>query len=132
MQGLNGFEPNVEAIAALDPDLVLTDGTNPDFLAQLDTLGIAHWEGPAAVEFADIYAEIEQLGAATGKVGEAAELVAQMQTDIDGCGRRRSRSSTSPDLLPRAVVGLLLGHERHVHRPRLRAARPGEHRRRGG
>jgi iron complex transport system substrate-binding protein len=83
MQGLNGFEPNVEAIAALDPDLVLTDGTNPDFLAQLDTLGIAHWEGPAAVEFADIYAEIEQLGAATGRVGEAAEVVAQMQADID-------------------------------------------------
>jgi iron complex transport system substrate-binding protein len=83
MQGLNGFEPNVEAIAALDPDLLLTDGTNPDFLAQLDTLGIAHWEGPAAVEFADIYTEIEQLGAATGKVGEAAELVAQMQADID-------------------------------------------------
>ena len=83
MQGLNGFEPNVEAIAALEPDLVLTDGSNPDFLAQLDTLGIAHWEGPAAVEFADIYTEIEQLGAATGKVGDAAELVAQMQTDID-------------------------------------------------
>lgn len=83
MQGLNGFEPNVEAIAALDPDLVLTDGTNPDFLAQLDTLGIGHWEGPAAIEFADIYAEIEQLGAATGHISEAAEVVARMQTDID-------------------------------------------------
>lgn len=83
MQGLNGFEPNAEAIAALDPDLVLTDGTNPDFLAQLDTLGIAHWEGPAAVEFTDIFPQIEQLGVATGKVAEAAELVAQMQADID-------------------------------------------------
>lgn len=83
MQGLNGFEPNAEAIAALDPDLVLTDGTNPGFLAQLDTLDIAHWEGPAAVAFEDIYTEIEQLGAATGKVAEAAELVAQMQADID-------------------------------------------------
>ena len=83
MQGLDGFNPNVEAIATLDPDLVLTDGSNPDFLAQLDSLGIAHWEGPAAVQFEDIYAQIEQLGAATGKVGEAAELVAEMQSDID-------------------------------------------------
>jgi iron complex transport system substrate-binding protein len=83
MQGLDGFNPNVESIAGLGPDLVLTDGTNPDFLAQLDSLGIAHWEGPAAVQFADIYAQIEQLGAATGRVVEAAELVGQMQADID-------------------------------------------------
>jgi iron complex transport system substrate-binding protein len=82
MNGLNGFEPNVEAIGALEPDLVVTDGTNPELLAQLETLGIAHWEGPAAVTFDDMYAQIEQLGAATGHVPEAAEVVSQMQTDI--------------------------------------------------
>jgi iron complex transport system substrate-binding protein len=83
MQGLSGYEPNVEAIAALEPDLILTDGTNPDLLAQLDTLGIAHWEGPAAITFDDIYTQLEQLGAATGHIAEAAELVGQMQADID-------------------------------------------------
>jgi cobalamin transport system substrate-binding protein len=82
MPGLNGFEPNVEAIAGLEPDLVATDGTNPDLLSQFDTLGIAHWEGPAAVTFDDIYTQIEQLGAVTGHVAEATELVGQMQTDI--------------------------------------------------
>lgn len=82
MQGISGYEPNVEAIAGLEPDLILTDGTNPDFLAQLDTLGIAHWEGFAAVSFDDVYAQIEQLGVATGHVAEAAELVARMQTDV--------------------------------------------------
>jgi iron complex transport system substrate-binding protein len=82
MQGLSGFEPNVEAIAGLEPDLVITDGTNADLLSQFDTLGVAHWEGPAAVTFDDIYTQIEQLGAATGHVAEAAELVGQMQTDI--------------------------------------------------
>lgn len=82
MQGISGFEPNVEAIAALEPDLIVTDGTNPDFLGQLDTLGIAHWEGPAAASFDDVYTQIEQLGAATGHMAEAAELVAQMQTDV--------------------------------------------------
>src|SRR5215210_4267151 len=82
MQGLSGFEPNVEAIAGLEPDLVVTDGTNADLLAQFDTLGVAHWEGPAAVTFDDIYTQIEQLGAATGHVAEAAALVGQMQTDM--------------------------------------------------
>ncbi len=83
MQGLSGFEPNVEAIAGLEPDLVVTDGTNPDLLAQLDSLGIAHWEGFAATSFDDVYAQIEQLGAATGHTAEAAGLVGRMQTEVD-------------------------------------------------
>jgi len=83
MAGLDAFQPSVEAIAALEPDLVITDGTNPDFLAQLDSLDIAHWEGMAPSSFDDIYTQIEQLGAAIGRVGEAAELVGQMQIDIE-------------------------------------------------
>ena len=82
MNGLSGFEPNVEAIGALEPDLVATDGTNPELLAQFDTLGIPHWEGPAAVTFDDMYTQIEQLGAITGHAGEAEGVVSQMQSDI--------------------------------------------------
>ncbi len=79
---LSGFEPNVEAIAALQPDLVLHDGTT-ELGAQLDELGITHWVGAAATTLDDVYTQIEQLGAATGHVGESAELVGQMQADID-------------------------------------------------
>ena len=82
MTELSGFEPNVEAIAGYEPDLVVTDGTNPALLEQFDSLGIAHWEGPAAITLDDAYVQIEQLGDTTGHVGEAAELVANMQTDI--------------------------------------------------
>ena len=82
MTGLSGYEPNVEAIAGMEPDLVVTDGTNPELLDQLDTLGLAHWEGPAATSFDDVYTQIEQLGAITGHVGEAAELVGAMQADV--------------------------------------------------
>ncbi len=82
MSGLSGFEPNVEAIAGLEPDLVVTDGTNQALLDQLDTLGIPRWEGPAATSFDDVYTQIEQLGAATGHVAEAAEVVGNMQQDI--------------------------------------------------
>jgi iron complex transport system substrate-binding protein len=78
---LSGYEPNVEAIAAYEPDLVVHDGTT-DLASSLETLGIPNWVGAAALSFDDIYVQIEQLGAATGHVAEAAELVANMQADI--------------------------------------------------
>ena len=79
---LSGYTPNVEAIAAFEPDLVLHDGTT-DLSSQLAPLGIADWVGGAPLSFDDVYAQIEQLGAATGHVAEAAELVGRMQTDIE-------------------------------------------------
>jgi len=82
MQGFNAFQPNVESIAGLDPDLVITDGTNPDFLGQLDTLGIAHWEGPAAATFDDVYTQIEDLGDIVGHADEADALVSEMESDV--------------------------------------------------
>lgn len=80
---LSGFEPDVEAIAAYEPDLVLIGGDFTGLGDQLDDLGIASWDGPAASSFDDTYAQIEQIGAATGHVAEAAELVLSMQTRID-------------------------------------------------
>jgi iron complex transport system substrate-binding protein len=82
MTQLSAFEPNVEAIAGYEPDLVITDGTNVDLLDQFDSLGIAHWEGPAAVTLDDTYEQIEQLGSVTGHATEAAEVVSSMQDDI--------------------------------------------------
>ncbi len=79
---LSGFEPNVEAIAGYEPDLVVHDGTT-GLGDSLDSLGIPHWVGAAATSFDDIYDQIEQLGAATGHEDAAAELVASMQSDID-------------------------------------------------
>lgn len=77
---LSGFEPNIEAIAAFEPDLVVLSGDGA--VAQLDELGIATWVGSAATGFDDTYVQIEQLGAATGHVGDAAELVSSMQIRI--------------------------------------------------
>jgi iron complex transport system substrate-binding protein len=81
--GLSSFEPNVEAVAALAPDLVLHDGSRPEFTDALTAAGIQQWAGPAALSFDDIYSQIEQLGAATGYIANAAALVASMQGDID-------------------------------------------------
>jgi iron complex transport system substrate-binding protein len=75
---LSGFDPNVEAIAGFEPTLVVSQGP----IEGLDTLGIENLVLPAAASFDDVYAQIEQLGATTGHVGDAAELVGQMQADI--------------------------------------------------
>ncbi|MDO8391710.1 MAG: ABC transporter substrate-binding protein [Actinomycetota bacterium] len=80
---LSGFEPNVEAIAALQPDLVVIGDDFKGLAAQLEPLGIATWVSPAPTSFDEAYSQIEQLGAATGRIGDAAELVAQMQADIE-------------------------------------------------
>lgn len=78
---LSGFEPNVEAIAAYSPDLVVME--SDQIKDQLEALGITVFIALAPATFDDLYTQIEQLGAATGHVGEAAELVGQMQTDIE-------------------------------------------------
>lgn len=80
---LSGYEPNVEAIAGYEPDLVLIGGDFNGLGDQLASIDIESWDGPAATMIEDTYAQIEQLGALTGHVGEAAELVGQMQAEID-------------------------------------------------
>ena len=78
---LDGWNPNVEAIASYAPDLVLLQ-TNADLIASLEALGIEVWAHDAPVVFDDVYLQIEQLGAATGQDEEAAALVAEMQAAI--------------------------------------------------
>jgi iron complex transport system substrate-binding protein len=80
---LSGYQPNVEAIAALKPDLVQIGDDTSGLSNQLDALGLKTWVGPAATSFDDVYTQIEQLGALTGHIGEAAELASTMQTEID-------------------------------------------------
>lgn len=76
---LSGYEPNIEAIAGFEPTVVVSDSP----IEGLDAIGVENLVLSAAVTIDDVYAQIEQVGALTGHVGDAAELVGQMQTDID-------------------------------------------------
>ena len=78
---LDGWNPNVEAIASYDPDLVVMQ-TSGDVGASLEALGIEVWAHDAPFAFEDLYAQIEQLGEVTGQTDEAAALVAGMRGEI--------------------------------------------------
>lgn len=80
---LSGFEPNLEAVAALDPDLVVVSDDFNDIVSALTAVGIPVIHQPAAASLDDTYAQIEQLGAATGNPEAAAGLVASMASEID-------------------------------------------------
>lgn len=80
---LTGFAPNIEAIVGYGADLVVTDGDwDGTSMGALTELGIPVLILPAAQSLNDVYTQIEQLGAATGHRGEAAALVADMQSDV--------------------------------------------------
>ncbi len=80
---LSGFEPNVEAIAQYAPDLVVVSDDLNNVVSGLEALDIPVMHLPAAVTLDDTFAQIEQLGAVTGHVADAAAVVADMQTRID-------------------------------------------------
>ena len=80
---IDAFEPSVEAIAELDPTVVLLTYDPGDLQAQLEKLGIKVWIGAAAATLDDSYAQITELGDLTGKADEASALVESMKSDIE-------------------------------------------------
>ncbi|MEN8237751.1 MAG: ABC transporter substrate-binding protein [Actinomycetota bacterium] len=79
---LSGITPNIEAIASYDPGLVFISFDPGDVIASLESLGIPVIMHPTAVSVDDAYTQWEQVGAATGNVAGASELVASTQTSI--------------------------------------------------
>jgi iron complex transport system substrate-binding protein len=80
---LSGFEPNVEAIASYEPDLVVYSTEPGDLGAALDGLGIPALVQPAATSLDDVYEQIDQLGRATGNDSGAEDVVDGMRAEID-------------------------------------------------
>jgi len=80
---LSGFTPDLEAILEYEPDLVVVSYDPGDLVAGLSAVGIPSLLLPTAASLDDSYAQLEILGAATGHVDEAAEVVAEMQVGID-------------------------------------------------
>jgi iron complex transport system substrate-binding protein len=80
---LSGYEPNVEAIAGYDPDLVVFSTEPGDLAASLEALGITALQLDAAPTLEVAFEQIEQLGLATGHATEAEALVADLRAEVD-------------------------------------------------
>ncbi len=77
---LSGYDVNVEAIIGYDPDLVVA--SDDTAAAGLEAADVELMVLPAATTLEDTYDQIEELGRATGHVDQAAQVVADIQSDM--------------------------------------------------
>jgi iron complex transport system substrate-binding protein len=80
---LSGFEPNVEAILGYEPDLVIASGDTGGLVKGLEAVDVPVLLLPSATDLDESYSQIERLGAATGHVDEAEQVVEEMRTGIE-------------------------------------------------
>jgi iron complex transport system substrate-binding protein len=80
---LNSLEPNIEAIASYDPDLIVLGDENDEIETAMAELDVPVLIQPAAADFEEAYAQIEELGEVTGHQEESAELVEEMRAEIE-------------------------------------------------
>lgn len=97
---LSGFQPNVEAIAGFEPDLVIAAFDPGGLIRGLGKLDITVLLLPAAKDLEDAYTQMRALGQATGHSEEADALVTMM----------RSRIGELADEVP-AESGITVYHE---------------------
>jgi iron complex transport system substrate-binding protein len=80
--GLDGFQPNVEAIVAYRPDLVVVADDSAGLTAKLQSFSIPVLALPAATALADTYKELNELGVATGHVKAGADEAAHIEAQV--------------------------------------------------
>ena len=87
IEKIGGMEFNVEAMIALDPDIVLAHesglGYAEEAFEQLKNAGIAVFVVEDAVNIEETYETIEVIGSILGAKAEANELVADMQAEFE-------------------------------------------------
>ncbi|MEE2682480.1 MAG: ABC transporter substrate-binding protein [Actinomycetota bacterium] len=87
---ISGWSPNLEAILALEPDLVVHSYLPEDIEQGLANVGIPSLTQFSAVTLEDTYQQIIQLGQATGNSEEAARKTQEMRQRIDELVTRAS------------------------------------------
>jgi iron complex transport system substrate-binding protein len=92
---LSGYQPNVEAIAGYDPDLVVASGDPGGLVDGLGKLNIDVLLQEAPKNLEGAYAEIVELGHVTGHEQKAAAVVAGMRAKI---AQLVSQASAAPGL----------------------------------
>jgi len=79
---LSGLTPNIEAIAKYNPALVVASQNSGGLVSGMTKLGIPVLIEPAVSTLDAAYAQIQQVGQATGHAAQAATVVAGMKQQI--------------------------------------------------
>jgi iron complex transport system substrate-binding protein len=93
---LSGLTPNLEAIARYRPDLVISFQDANGLVSGLGKLGVPVLIEPPAATLSQAYAEIDQIGQATGHDAQARQTVAAMRAQI--AAQVRQAGSSHPGL----------------------------------
>jgi iron complex transport system substrate-binding protein len=80
---LDAYKPNVEAIADKRPDLVIVSDDINDVVKGLTALDIPVLVEAAPTDLDGVYAQIEEIGTATGHLDKAKKVAAGMAEEID-------------------------------------------------
>ncbi|HUY06178.1 MAG TPA: ABC transporter substrate-binding protein [Acidimicrobiales bacterium] len=79
---LSGYQPNVEAVARYQPDLVVVVGDEGGLIAALAKIHIPVIVEPAANTISNAYTEIASIGRATGNRAKAQAVIATMRAQL--------------------------------------------------
>lgn len=79
---LSYFDPNLEGIVALKPDLVVISNNSGSLTKRLTALSVPVLELPAPASVSGVYAEFDQLGRATGDLTQAEREVTSLRSQI--------------------------------------------------
>jgi iron complex transport system substrate-binding protein len=93
---LSGYTPNVEAIAGYRPDLVVISDDTNGLSASLTKLGIPTLLEPAANTLNEVYAEMDQLGEATGHLAAAEALAESTRTRVQALVAQAPKHTPAP------------------------------------
>lgn len=79
---LSGFDPNIEAVLAKHPDLVILSYAPAGLIGKLTAAKVPVIDAAAANNLTDVYTQIDMIGKATGDEGNAISLVSRMKSQI--------------------------------------------------
>jgi iron complex transport system substrate-binding protein len=80
---VDAYQPSVEAISELDPDLVVISYDPGNLVEQLNALSIPVFTAYAVANLDGAYEQLQQLGALTGRAEEASVVVDSLRSEIE-------------------------------------------------
>ena len=92
---ISAYDPNVEAISLLNPDLVILSYNIKNLKAALKKIGIETIYLPAPLNFEDILDQIDYLGLQTGNEDKAKKLISNMKNRMKTLQKLRENETAT-------------------------------------